>query len=279
MNKIKITIISILILGISFYMTNITVETLKENDSIMIRIKESQERYKVPSENAKIKGNSITPGKKGRDIDYNKSYAKMKKYGSYNESLTVMKEIQPTISIEDNYDKYLVGGNKNNKYIALVFPVTNEENWAKIIKLVEKKELSATFFIDGTVLEKNMDDIKKYNKYEYEILSYKNKFQISFIKTSISYLETITQKESKYCYAEKEDEEKLQICKKLNLHTIKPSYIVKKDLYRTIKNNLSNATIFSIEINNYTMNELLMTIDYIKGKDYSLVNLEKLLSE
>lgn len=279
MNKVKITMISILILGISFYMTNITVETLKENDSIMEEIKESQERYSIPSEDAEIRGNSITPGKKGKNIDYNKSYAKMKKYGAYNEALTVMKEVDPNISIEDNYDKYLIGGNKKNKYISLVFPVTNEDNWNRIIKFLEKIEFPITLFIDGTILEKNIDYIKKNNSYEYEILSYQNKFQASFIKTSISYLETITQKESKYCYTDKEDEEKLRICKKLKLHTIKPNYLIKKELYRTVKNNLSNSTIFSIEINNYTMNELPMTINYIKEKDYSLVNLKKLLSE
>ena len=51
----------------------------------------------------------------------------MKKYGNYNETLTTMKEVAPSISIDNNYDKYIFRGNNNKRQAALVFTVYNED--------------------------------------------------------------------------------------------------------------------------------------------------------
>lgn len=274
-------IVGALLIGLSFYLTNSILNYLKEKDPIMKEIKYTKEKYQTKSENAEIIGNSIISGKKGKEIDYQKSFSKMKKYGSYNEALTTLKEIKPVISIEDNYDKYLIGGNKKNRKIALVFPISDieENNFKNIINILETKKISGTFFIDGTILEKNTNFIKKYSNQEYEILSYKNSFHPSFFKTSVYYLETITKKETKYCYTESDNDEILKLCSKINHHTVKPTIIIKKNLYQEVKQNLANSIIISIRDNKYIEKELPIAIDYIKAKDYKLVNLKKLLSE
>ena len=82
----KKIIILIIFSIVSMYYTNICLNILKDNDPIMKQIKLNINKYKVIGENAKIIGNSIIPGKYGKEIDLNKTYSKMKKYGNYNET-------------------------------------------------------------------------------------------------------------------------------------------------------------------------------------------------
>ena len=262
----------------SFYYTNKIIEFLKEKDPIMKDIRKNSNKYKVDSINALIVGNNIIPGKKGKDIDYKKSYSKMKQYGSYNEVLTVLKDIKPVISIDDNYDKYIVSGNKEKRSVSLVFKVYKDTNMFNILNILESENVQGNFFIDGTYLENNILKLKNMNNHELEILSYNNSYDKSLFETSISYLENVTGKGVKYCYSEN-DIEVLNLCSKLKLHTIMPSLIIKNNLYREVKNNIDNSMIISIDINNYNIRELTSTIDYIKGKGYKILLLRDLLSE
>lgn len=279
MEKIKLTIIGIIVISISFYITNFTLNKLREKDPIMQEIKKTKEKYEIEPIDAEIIGNTIISGKKGKQVDYQKSYINMKTYGSYNESLTEVKETKPVISIEDNYDKYIIKGNEEKRQISLVFPVQETKDLNRIINIIKDKNIPATFFIDGTVLEDNYINIRKNKEFEYEILSYQKEFQESFFQTSISYLETITKKKSLFCYTENDNDELLKICKNLSLHTIKPTIKVNKELYKKIKKKVSNGMIISIEDNNYTEKELPITIDYLEKKNYSLVSLEELIKE
>lgn len=245
----------------------------------MKEIKNSENKYKIDPINAQIVGENIISGKNGKTIDYEKSYNKMKRYGTYNESLTTLKELVPVISIEDNYDKYLVRGNKENRNISLVFPIKSKENIREILNILKTKEVPATFFIDGIYLENNLSTINTMTNHEIEILSYNNDFEETFMKTSISYLNSVTGKEPKYCYTEKDNEELLKICEKLELHTIKPTLVLKNNIYSNIKSNVSNSIIISLETNSSVEKELSLAIDYLKKKGYNLVTLKTLLSE
>ena len=80
-NRVLIILLSIF----SFYYTNQVVSFLQENDPIMKEIKSTDKKYKIEAENAITTDNTIISGKKGKVIDYDKSYQKMKKYGTYNE--------------------------------------------------------------------------------------------------------------------------------------------------------------------------------------------------
>lgn len=279
MEKLKITSIGVILIVLCFYITNQTIIMFKEKDPLMQTIKEEKNQYEQLPENAEIIGNTIIVGKKGQTIDYNKTYYKMKKYASYNEALIETKEVKPTISIENYYDKYIVRGNKSKKEIAFVFPIREDKELPITEKVLKSKDVPGTFFLDGTVLESNTKRIKSNNVHEFEVLSYNNSYQESFLKTSFSYLEIMTKKSPKYCYTEEDNEELLKLCSKKKLHTIKPSYIIKKDLYMTIKQKIANSLIISIEVNNKNIKELSMTIDYVREKGYNLVILEELLKE
>ena len=277
MHKFKKFIYLFIFLLISMYYTNASINVLKNVDPIMQKIKKTSKKYTINPVDAIINNNEITSGSYGKEIDYKESYSKMKRYGKYNESLTVLKETRPTISIEKTYDKYLVKGNQNNRNISLVFKITKEDNIDKLLKLLEEKDVQVTFFIDGTLLEKNINLITKLSNHEIEILSYNNKQDEELMKTTIDYLETITNRKANYCYTEIEDDNLLNICSKNKLHTIKPTIIVKKDMLKNIKKNVEKGIV--ITINNYNDKELITSINYLKSKGYNLVTLKDLFNE
>ena len=265
----------VVLIVLTFFFTYLINMTIKDNDSLMQEIKNNSYKYSVESIDAEILGNSITSGVYGRDVDYDKSYYKMKEYGTYNETLTCFKDIKPSISIEDNYDKYLIGGNKNKREVALVF---TGDDYSKMISILDREKVPGTFFIDGIDITKNSKLLKNSN-HEFELLNYDNSYDESLFKTAVAYLETITKNKCGYCYTMCDNDKLLKMCKKLHLHTIKPTIVVENNLYSKVKNNLDKAIIISIKINNYTEKELTSTIKYIKSKGYNLVTLNNLLIE
>ena len=277
MKRIFNRVLIILLFIFSFYYTNQVVSFLQENDPIMKEIKSTDKKYKIEAENAITTDNTIISGKKGKVIDYDKSYQKMKKYGTYNESLTVLKDTIPVISINNNYDKYLIGGNKYHKKVSLVF-VVKEKDPHNIISILNQNKIKATFFIDGTFIENNINLLKN-EEQDFELLSYQNDYNESFFKTSLSYLESITNNKAKFCYTEIDNNKLLSLCEKLKLHTIKPSLIIKKDSYKEVKENIDNGIIISLDINSLIEKELKETITYIKQKGYQIVPLESLIEE
>lgn len=272
-NRVLIILLSIF----SFYYTNQVVSFLQENDPIMKEIKSTEKKYIIEPENAITTDNTIISGKKGKVIDYDKSYQKMKKYGTYNESLTVLKDTIPVISINNNYDKYLIGGNKYHKKVSLVF-IVKEKDPQTIISILNQNKIKATFFIDGTFIENNINLLKN-EEQDFELLSYQNDYNESFFKTSLSYLESITNNKAKFCYTEIDNNKLLSLCEKLKLHTIKPTLIIKKDSYKEVKENIDNGIIISLDINSLIEKELKETITYIKQKGYQIVPLEYLIEE
>lgn len=277
MKKISKLLGIFLFLIIGIYETSNIVENLQEKDEIMIKIKESNSKYVIKPVNAEIKDNEIIPGIYGTEIDYKKSYNNMKKYGTYNESLTVLKDNKPSISIDNSYDKYISKGNSNNRNVSLVFIIEEESQLQQLLNFLKTKNINITIFIDGSIIENNINAIKELKKQELEILSYKSSYDEVFLKTSFSYLETITNKKVKYCYTEKENSELLKICSKEKMHTIKPKIIIKNNLLKNVKDSLENSIIFAIE--KYEYNDLLLAIEYIKSKGYNIVTLDCLLSE
>lgn len=279
MFKKLIRVTFILLLSVfSFYYTNKSIELIREKDPIMKTIKSTDEKYNIEAVNAEIKDNTIIPGLSGKEIDYEKTYTNMKQYGTYNEILTTLKDIEPTISVDDYYDKYITGGNPIKRSISLVFKV--EKNSPKeIINILKNNNVSATFFIDGIYLENNTEEVVSMNNHELELLNYNGDYDEIFFSSSKDYLESLTNKKLKYCYSEYEKEEVINLCKKLKLHTIIPTININNSLFKEIKEKLTNSAIISIPISENTKKELDTTIKYIKSRGYSLKTLEDLLSE
>ena len=114
--------VSLLVL-FSFYYTEKAIVLIESNDPIMKEIKDKGSEKEIDAINASIDGDYLIPGYNGLMIDLDESFTKMKGYGSYNEALLVFEEVEPSISIDDYYDKYISSGNGISTNIALVFPV------------------------------------------------------------------------------------------------------------------------------------------------------------
>lgn len=275
---IQVTIVIILVL-FSFYYTNKTIEIIQKTDPIMKQIENEREKYEIPALDAIIEENKITPGKNGKEVDCNESYQKMKRYGSYNESLTVFKETKPQISIENTYDKFIVGGNEEKRAVSLVFPINNTDDPKEIIQILNQENTKATFFLDGLWLENNLTIVKEMLNHELEILNYNGSYEEIYFKSATGYLENVTGTKPNYCYADFDNKEVIELCSKLKLHTIVPTIKVRNEPFQEVKDHLQNASIISLPISENTATELTTTIRYIKSKGYKLVPLKELLSE
>ncbi len=275
MKKILVLIIFTLI---SMYYTNICMEVLKEKDPIMQEIKSNMSKYEESANDATIIGNVIVPGHIGRRVNKNKSYSKMKKYGNYNEILTVMEEVKPELSVSNTFNKYIEKGNSNNKNVSFVF--IYDENIDKVIKILNSKHVPSTIFLDGMYLENDsLNGLKNNWNIDYELLSYNGEYDENLFKTSLSYLESVTKKSPKYCYSEVENSDVLNLCSKLKMHTIKPYIRIDEDLLKEVKSSLSNSIIISIKSSKSNISELSSVIDYVISKGYDIVSLDNLISE
>lgn len=278
-NKLLKPFSAILLLLFSFFYTNKVVDIIRESDPIMQQIRLSSEKYQIQSQNAKIVGNNIIPGKTGRQIDYEESYNKMKQYGMYNETLTTFKETYPTISIDDYYDKYIVQGNSDRKSVAIVFKIIDNNNFTELINILKNQNVKSTLFIDGLFLENNTSTILTLLNHEIELLSYDNKYNELYFNSALDYMSSLTKKEPKFCYAEYDQKEVLDLCSKLKLHTIIPNIRPTSTPYKTVKEKLTNSSIISLPLTDQTINELPLIINYITQKGYTFLTLDELLSE
>ena len=139
----------------SFFITEKTTQVFENVDNIMIQIKENYKNYNTTSQDAIIDNNTIIPGIYGREVNIKKSYNKMKKNGYYNEDMYVYDYRKPNISLNDNIDKYIISGNKNNRYISLIFKVSNKLN--NILKIIDKYNIKVAFFVTNTYFEEHND--------------------------------------------------------------------------------------------------------------------------
>ncbi len=265
----------------SFYYTEKAIVILESNDPLMKEIKDKGSSKTSLAVNAKVDGDYLIPGYNGLTIDLEESFTKMKGYGSYNESLLVFEEVAPTISIDDYYDKYISSGNGLTTNIALVFTVDNSSYTSNIIEILKEMKTVSTFFIDGEFIDNNTSFIRDVitNGNEIELLSYANKYDELLFKGSLEKIKTLTSTSPKYCYATYDNEEILNLCSKLSMHTIIPTLRLDNNIYSSAKGNLRSGSIISIKLTKENVNELKVLINYIKQRGFTLVTLDTLLNE
>ena len=97
----------------SFFYTNEISNVIKENDDLLIQIKDNENLYNVKAIDAVILDDTIIPGVSGKKVSVDKSYNNMKKYNTFNENLLVYDKVKPNVSVNKVYDKYIISGNKS----------------------------------------------------------------------------------------------------------------------------------------------------------------------
>lgn len=260
----------------SFYYTEKSMVILKEKDPIMIKIKQVAKTKIIEPVSAEVNGDYIIPGINGMVIDVDESYKNMKKYGVYSESKLIYKEIIPSVTISNNYNKYITSGNQRNSTVSLVFKVYDTKYLDSIIEILDKNSTVGNFFIDSKVFEDNPNLIsnisKKHHIYIIEedldtIVKTKNKFQ------------SLVSNKFIYCLSDKENKNLLKTCKENKMKTIIPNIKTTKNIFSEVRTSLNKGNIISFNLNKNTVDELELVIKFIKSKGYTINNLEKQLSE
>ena len=265
----------------SFFYTEKTIDVVKEVDDIMITLKEQAPKYQVKAENAKIDGKFMTPGISGKIVNLQKSYEEMKHYGKFHPNLLVYDKVSPEISIKNRYDKYIQTGNPKNRQVSFLFVIDEKGNPSPIIEILKEKKVTGTFFIDGSWLEKNQNELVSLIEGKFTVGNYS--YRGNYGHESFVWIDTIIkrvggQKQS-YCLVEKENKKALSTCKLQKDYTIYPNIIMKENPYSELTEQVESGSIILMRLDAQVKKELPLMITYLKQKGYEIVNLEQLLEE
>lgn len=265
----------------SFYYTDSAVDIIKRNDPIMKEIEKANEELQLEPVNAILQDSYIIPGISGTKINLDKSYEKMKNYGSYHSSLLVFEEVIPSITIQNYYDSYIKSANPKDRKVSLIFTLKNTSYLEELLSILSDENVRATFFLDTTIFSSSIDALRllKFHFHQIESFGENGKYATSILKEDERRLKNIGKYHLSYCFTEQENNEVLSTCKKEKLHTILPSINDVNYPATAIKRNLENGSIIHLTNNNATMRELKASIQYIYQKGYQIVPLEELLQE
>ncbi len=250
----------------------------------MNEINKNKNKYKINVEEAIVTNNTIIPGINGCEINIDKSYENLKKIGTFNDKMLVYKKIFNKNLLKDNYDKYIVSGNEIRNNVSLIFKIynnTNQNNINKLINILSESNVDSTIFIDGTYLEDNVEYVQDLinNKFEVLNLGYNKKYNKDLINWNNSILDQLNYNNPKFCYLESFSINDLTVCQNNKINTIIPDIIVENTPVITVKNKIKNGSMISFDINDTTLNEIKLVINYINNKGYNMVKLSELLSE
>lgn len=282
MLKKYISYLGVLVLAsFSFYYTDKAVDIVKRNDPIMKSILANSNTYYVDPVSAIIEGDELITGLNGKQVNVEESYQNMRKLDEYNESMLVFEEVIPDISLSTQFDKYVVSGNKAKNQVALVFKVNDSYYVDTVNSILLDKNVLATFFMDGAVVENNMDSVLELvsNGYEIENLGYDGEYTIQKFGWTNNMISSLTNEDTKFCYTDYKSSNILDLCSQYNMHTIKPTVSVNNYPFTTVKNELESGSIISFNLTEQTLKELPSIISYIKQKGYDLVTLNELINE
>ena len=269
----------LVLIGFSFFYTDKVIEVIREEDEVMIKIKEEKDHYYVKPIDAIVSGNTIIPGINGREVDVDGSYKKMKEQGIYNEKLFVFDEIKPKVRLEDNQDKFIISGNKNKKMVSLVFSIDSSRYLEQVDKILNNKNVIGNFFVDYSYLISNSTVIKDKSHHEFYSYGSNGIYAPDTILFANNLISRISNNEAIYCFSPDMSKKTLSLCSKNNLYTISPTIVGANTPYKNVKNKLESGSIIFLSLNNEGMTELPLVIDYIEGKGYKIVGLSTLLSE
>lgn len=252
---------------ISLIYTNSINNIVKNKDPIMIKIREVSENIKSESVDAIIENDEMVTGISGCDIDINKSYENMKKLNNYSYKMLKYRDLIPSISSINVYDKYITGGNNYNRNVSIVIYLKDS-----LEKLNNVNNIKLNIFLDGMLLRDSKLDISNNIKiYNGGIDGFYDDVNIEWINDVIK----DEYNESLYCLNVLKNNENLMSCAKNKMYTISPK-LNAKDIYN-LKKNIKNGSIIFFDEN--SINKIEIVSSYILNKGYNIVFLDELLNE
>ena len=164
-NIVKIIGLFVLIV-FSFFYSDKVASVISSKDSLMVKIDNAAANYDVKSISGIIKDNTIIPGIRGRKVNINNSYKKMREYGEFNDDLIVYDYINPSNSLEDNKDKFIISGNDTKNMVSIIFILDNVKYIDKLDSVVKNKGIVINYFVSSNFLISNSTYITNLNNVE-----------------------------------------------------------------------------------------------------------------
>ena len=277
--KVINAFVTITMILASFMYTNNVIRKSRENDPIMININKDKALYEKETIEATIKDNELIPGISGMKVNVDSSYSKMKQKGSYDKSLYVFDEVKPEIISSNDYDDYIVSGNNTNPYVSLIFVIKDTDYVEDILKILNEKEINATFFLDKSLFDNSIDLIKSIVNFGNDVELLSNNYSIYEVNKYNSILRLVTKDKLSFCYFDNKNDDIKKNCKESKLNSVIPNINTDSYIYSIIKNKMNNGSIIEINNNLTSVKELKSTISYIFQKGKKIVLLKKLIEE
>ena len=249
-------ILIVIIILVSFYLTEKSALFLRSKDPIMQTIKEYSKDYNTDAVDAVIDNNYIIPGMYGKRVNEIKSLMKMKSLKTFNSLFLKTDAIKPNVSVEDNKDKIINKGNEKKNSIALIL----ENDKANTITYLENEKINASILVDKSSLNNN--------KFE----------QINNDFNNYDYVEKILNKEKKntnICIINRSNK---NFCIRHKKYLVEPTYVLSPSNLVIIKNKITSGDIILIK-DSVSNDDLAFLINYIKSKSINIVKLSELISE
>lgn len=138
------------------------VEVSKEENQLLLDVKEKAEQYNEDPEDAYIdKVWKKTPGRNGIVVNVEESYKKIKKADSFDENKLVYETVSPKISLEDLPPSPIFRGHPEKDMVSFLINVSwGTEYIPDILNALKENKVKATFFIEGKWAKENSNLVK-----------------------------------------------------------------------------------------------------------------------
>lgn len=248
----------------SFYYTDKVTKISEQNNVIMTSINDYALKHDSKCIEGSITEDGVILGLSGISVNKNKSYSNMKGIG-FDEKLIEYNNEECILSTNNNYDKYIVAGNSHDNNVGLVIDVNSCKYFSKMLKIAENKEVSVNLLFNYETLNKYIESI---NNHSNILFKGKTRDELN------NYIKILH--DEFYCTNRESDV--IDICKSKKLNSINVINYIDKNLLLNTKKILNKGSIVFIKENEFNMNELSSTINYIKSRGYNIVSIDELLS-
>lgn len=248
----------------SFYYTSKVMELSKYNDTILVSINEYASEFDTKCKEGSITEDGIILGMSGLYVNKGKSYSNMKGIG-FKKELLEYEESECILNKKNNIDKYIIRGNELKSSVSIVISIDSGKYYKEMLNIASSKNIEMNLLMNVSFLERNINDIENHSN-----ILFKGK-NSEELKSFIDLLHNEI-----FC-VKTEEYEIIDICSKKKLNSIKMNNEINKNLLLNIKKSLNKGDIIFIKENEFNLNELSSTINYIKSRGMNIININELL--
>ncbi len=253
----------------SFYYTNKVVEMNNEKDPIMISIKEYASKVNSECIEGYITADGIVLGINGIEVNPTLSYSNMKGVG-YSETLMVFEEKSCVVTKKSNIDYYIIRGNPSKKSVSILIKVNTFKYLDQIINIGENKRVKLGIIVDGNTILEHKKYLNILLNSNYDILYSGN--DKDDLKEFINTINSFDVNYKPFCIFS-ENNDVLKLCSKNDLNSIKTELFFNKEILKNVKNTLDKGNIIVLNESKSIVDELSVTINFIRTKGLKIINI------